>query len=185
MSCQHGIDDLREATTQDIDAIEKVYKSAFPEEESESVTKLAVQLLKDNETSPKIYSFVALLKNTVVGHVSFSPVVDANDVGFRGYILAPLAVQSDYHKHGIGSKLVKHGLEQLTNVGVHAVFVYGDPGYYGRFGFRADIAENTKVDYEVKYPSGWQGLILNDCHHTETGTRNISVHAALCDEELW
>lgn len=177
--------DIRAATTKDIDAIKKVYTSAFPEEESESVTKVTIHLLKDNTTSPKIYSFVALLDNIVVGHISFSPVVDANDVEFRGYILAPLAVQSEYHKKGIGSKLVEHGLKQFSNDGVHSLFVYGDPSYYARFGFRAEIAQNTEVSYELKYPSGWQGLVLNNCYLTETARRNITVHAVLCDEELW
>ena len=181
---------LRKANGDDTLAIKEIYSSAFPENESDSVTKVAISLLEDNNNhdanpSKLCYSLVALRKDTVVGHISFSPVADAHDTNFRGYILAPLAIHSDYQRQGIGSELIKFGFQQLREVGVHMVFVYGDPNYYGRFGFREDLAKHTQVGYDLTYPSGWQGVVLNEYSNDVSTTRKLVFHPALCDKDLW
>jgi putative acetyltransferase len=51
-----------------------------------------------------------------------------------GYHLAPVAVQPEFQRRGIGSDLIQVtlNLPPLIN---EAVFVLGDPAYYERFGF--------------------------------------------------
>ena len=181
---------LRKANQDDTPAIKEIYTSAFPENESDSVTNVAISLLEDcnncDENPSKVcHSLVALRKDTVVGHISFSPVADAHDKDFRGYILAPLAIHLDYQKQGIGSELIKCGLQQLRDVGVHLVFVYGDPNYYGRFGFREDVAKHSHVGYDLTYPSGWQGVVMNEYNSDVSTTRKLVFHSALCDKSLW
>jgi putative acetyltransferase len=51
--------------------------------------------------------------------------------------LSPLAVRPDRQRQGIGAALVRAGLELLADRGVPAVFLEGDPGYYGQWGFVA------------------------------------------------
>jgi len=51
--------------------------------------------------------------------------------------LAPVAVLPDFQKQGIGSALVRTGLEELKNMDCPFVFVLGHPEYYPRFGFVA------------------------------------------------
>lgn len=53
--------------------------------------------------------------------------------------LGPIAVVPGSQRQGIGSGLITRALEQLAAAGLPAVFLYGDPGYYSRFGF-ADAA---------------------------------------------
>lgn len=77
----------------------------------------------------------------IVGHVAFSPVgIVAPDVppvaGWYG--LGPLAVLPAMQGRGIGGALVRHGLARLRTRGAAGVVLVGDPGYYGRFGFRAE-----------------------------------------------
>ncbi len=135
--------------------------SAFPKDESEIVAKIAIELLSEN-TTPQTISLIAETDHSVVGHVAFSPVgIDQNE-NFRAYILAPLAVQTDYQKRRIGSTLIKYGMRQLSAMGVNIVFVYGDPNYYERFGFNADTARNYTTPYKLQYPSGWQAIVLNE-----------------------
>ncbi len=52
-------------------------------------------------------------------------------------ILSPLAVRPRLLGRGIGAALVGRGLEILRVRRVPAVFVEGDPRYYGRLGFVA------------------------------------------------
>ena len=127
------------ATRSDRDAIREVHRSAFGEDEREIVRRIAVDLLSD-ETTPPTVSLVAATGGRFVGHVVFSPVTAAGIEGFQGYILAPLAVLLDHQRRHIGSLLVESGRRQLSAVGTDLVLVYGDPEYYGRSGFRADVA---------------------------------------------
>ena len=50
-------------------------------------------------------------------------------------VLSPLAVVPARQHLGIGSRLVRHGLDALVARGDPLVFLEGAPGYYGRFGF--------------------------------------------------
>jgi putative acetyltransferase len=174
---------VREATTIDRDDIHGINWSAFPESEREIVARLAVDLLGENST-PQTISLVAETDGAVVGHVAFSPVTIVKNESLRGYILAPLAVKPGFQKHGIGSKLVKSGIQQLSRMGVNILFVYGDPEYYGRFGFSAAVAEGFIPPYALQYFFGWQGIVLNEYSSAESAAK-IACVASLCDAALW
>ena len=58
---------------QDSEVIREIYQTAFPEEESAMVAKLAVDLLAE-KTVPEILSLVAREIETTLGHVAFGPV---------------------------------------------------------------------------------------------------------------
>lgn len=82
-------------------------------------------------------SLVATEDDRIVGHVAFSPVtLDGRSEGWFG--LGPVAVVPDRQREGIGSALIEAGLGQLRARGSTGCVVLGDPGYYRRFGFRAD-----------------------------------------------
>ena len=49
----------------------------------------------------------------------------------------PLSVLPVYQGQGVGSALVRHTLPLCREMGFRAVIIYGNPAYYGRFGFRA------------------------------------------------
>jgi putative acetyltransferase len=72
----------------------------------------------------------------VVGHVLFTPVVvERPGAPIAGMGLAPLAVRPDRQRQGIGSWLVRQGLDILRDRGCPFVVVVGHPEYYPRFGF--------------------------------------------------
>lgn len=174
---------IRLATSRDSDAIGQVHLDAFPADEGESVAKLAVELLAEKTQQPVI-SLVAETAGAVVAHVAFSPVTVEGDERFQGHILAPLGVKSDFQKQQLGSRLVEHGIQQLSASGVNVILVYGDPAYYGRFGFSADAAAPYHAPYKLQYPFGWQALVLNQ-HQPERSPVTIRCVAALCDQGLW
>jgi putative acetyltransferase len=88
------------------------------------------------QTCPNLLSLVAEDGNRVVGHILFSPAaVNRSGRAIEGMGLAPLAVLPDRQRGGIGSRLVKRGLEILRGRGCPFVIVLGHPGFYPRFGF--------------------------------------------------
>jgi putative acetyltransferase len=83
-------------------------------------------------------SLVAERKGRVVGHILFSPVrVEGEGGSFTAQGLAPVAVDPDCQRDGIGSALVRAGLDACRAAGHTIVFVLGHPTYYPRFGFEA------------------------------------------------
>jgi len=174
---------IRVATNQDSDNIQRLYLSAFPEGEREIVSKLAIDLLSEN-TTPQTISLVAIIEGAVIGHAAFSPVKIDNNENFQGYILAPIGVNPDYQKRRIGSQLIEHGLQQLSVKGVNVVFVYGDPKYYSRFGFSADAAYQYTTPYMLQYPFGWQAIVLNE-YDLKKPPVAIACVNPLCDPKLW
>ena len=174
---------IRAATNLDRDDIRAVHLCAFSEGEKQMVATLAVDLLSE-ETNRETISLVAESHGTVVGHIAFSPVTIESNKSWIGYILAPLGVKPEYQKCRIGSKLIESGLEQLSGMGVNVVFVYGDPKYYGKFGFSADVASGYSPPYELQYPLGWQAVALNKYDFSES-TARISCVAPLNDPGLW
>jgi len=84
----------------------------------------------------------------------------------------------------MGSLLIGSGMQRLSGMGVDVVLVYGDPGYYGRFGFTVDVAERYVPPYALQYPFGWQGLALSERGIPESSVR-IACAAPLRDPALW
>jgi putative acetyltransferase len=174
---------IRVARSEDGNAIQRLYISAFPEGEGEVVSKIAIDLL-DEKTTPTILSLVAETQGEILGHVAFSPVVVDNLESFHSYILAPLAVKPDYQKRHIGSQLIEQGLQQLSLIGINVVFVYGDPEYYSRFGFSIEAAHQFRPEYKLEYPFGWQAVLLNEAN-LPSAPVIIKCVAPLSDPSLW
>lgn len=82
-------------------------------------------------------SLVAVREGRVVGHIFFSPVtVGSGARAWEAIGLAPMAVEPEWQKRGIGSDLVRVGLATCRAIRRPVVFVLGHPEYYPRFGFR-------------------------------------------------
>ena len=113
---------IRLAQEIDLDSILKVIETAFSDEEKKVIINL-VQELHQETTSPSIKSLVAEVDNQVIGYVSFSPIFLKSDSNFSGYILAPLAVSPEHQKQGVGTILIKSGIDMLTQDGVGALLV--------------------------------------------------------------
>jgi putative acetyltransferase len=174
---------IRTATKHDAEAIRDIHLYAFPDGESERIAKLAVDLLLE-ESTPPILSLVAEADCGIVGHVAFSPVAIDGNHDFQGYILAPLAVRPGHQKQGIGSQLVAEGMRRQSETNACVLLVYGDPEFYGRFGFRADVAEPFIPPHELMYPFGWQGFMLRE-RGSEINPAGIRCVSSLRDPSLW
>ena len=174
---------IRLAQETDLDSILSVVETAFSDEESKVIMNLA-QDLSIETTSPSIKSLIAEIDNQVIGYVSYSPIFLKSASGISGYILAPLAVSSEHQKQGVGSNLINAGIDMLTKDGVGVLLVYGDPAYYGKFGFKEEIGHSFVPPYTLQYPFGWTGMMLNDSPVPEQPIQFDCV-AGLSKPELW
>lgn len=95
-------------------------------------------------------SLVAAARHHVVGHILFSPVtVETSGPAIAALGLGPMAVSPDWQRRGIGSSLVKAGLEECVTRGCEIVVVLGHPHFYPRFGFRPAHLLGLRSEYAV------------------------------------
>jgi putative acetyltransferase len=117
-------------------AVRRVVEAAFVGEPV--VGELVDALRRSPDWIPGL-SFVAERAGDVVGHILFTrSLLDAAPRLVDVLVLSPVSVNPAFQRHGIGSALIRHGLEAVRQRGDEPlVFLEGDPRYYSRLGFEA------------------------------------------------
>ena len=129
--------DIRTETPGDIPGIRLVEAEAFPTHaEADLVDRL-------REDGSAILSLIAVLDRQVIGHAMFSRMQEP-----RGSLgLGPVAVLAARRRRGVAAGLIREGLSRVNADRWAAVFVLGDPAYYGRFGFSASLTAGFNSPY--------------------------------------
>lgn len=73
--------------------------------------------------------------------------------------LGPISVLPEYQRKGIGGKLIEHTKKLAQKMGFRAIFLYGDPAYYGRQGFLPAEQFNIRTADQM-YAAALQALPL-------------------------
>jgi putative acetyltransferase len=133
---------VRPETPADYSAIASLTQTAF------NSTAEVTLINTIRQQYPQHIALVAEQHGNIVGHILFSPVSLASVPEAKLMALAPMAVSNVLQHQGIGSALVRAGLELCRQQGVAAVVVLGHPGYYPRFGF------NPASQFNIRCP--WQ-----------------------------
>jgi len=134
---------IRAERKADTVAIQAVNESAF---ETPAEAGLVSAL---REQARPLVSLVAEVDGAIVGHIMFSPVFLSGHPDLEIMGLAPMAVVPERQREGIGSALVRAGLEECRRLGFGAVVVLGHPEYYSRFGFSPSVHFGIGCQYDV------------------------------------
>ena len=93
-------------------------------------------------------SLVACEASGVVGHILFTATrIMGRQLRVAG--LGPMAVTPARQHSGIGSELVRRGLDACRREGYEAVVVVGHPEYYPRFGFQRGSRFGLRCEFVV------------------------------------
>jgi len=136
---------IRQETPSDIAAIHDANKQAFDGREAEAGLVDAIR--KSENFIPEL-SLVAEENGQILGHILFSRIyIETENGQLPALALAPMAVLPEYQKQGIGSHLVRRGLEECKQLGHAIVIVLGHTDYYPRFGFSASLAKSLECPF--------------------------------------
>jgi putative acetyltransferase len=145
---------ITKATPSDLNDVLRIETEAFGHSKE---SNLVNGLLNDDSAKP-LLSLLAIYDDKADGHILFTKVrITGNEDELSAMILAPLAILPDAQGKGVGGKLIKQGLAQLSESKVDLVFVLGHPGYYPRFGFKPAGARGFDAPYPIpaKDASAW------------------------------
>jgi len=93
-------------------------------------------------------SLVAEEQGRLIGHVMFSEAVIRTEGGeIVALALGPVGVIPERQGRGVGSALIREGLDLCAHAGHRVVVLLGHPDYYPRFGFSAERAGNLSSAY--------------------------------------
>lgn len=143
--------EIRPEKAEDAQAIRRVTDAAFEFNLHSSGTEGAIiEALR--EAGALVVSLVATIDHEVVGHIAFSPVtIDGQDLGWFG--LGPVSIRPDLQGQGIGSALIREGLQRLKQAEAAGCVLLGDPHFYQRFGFENDAGlryEGAPAEYFMR-----------------------------------
>ena len=130
---------IRHARPADHGVIAKINTLAFGQpDEADLIVRLRAE-------GDMMFELVAEDADQLEGHILFSRLWAGN--GRLYAALAPMAVRPDRQGAGLGSALVRAGLESAREFGACGVLVLGHPAYYPRFGFSAETAAKVRAPY--------------------------------------
>ena len=135
---------IRPEKPEDVAAIRQVNEEAFGgQNEADIIEKL-------RSRQAFTLSLVATRTDKVIGHILFSPVtIESESESYAALGLGPVAVLPPYQNKGIGSQLVRTGIEICRKAGHEVIVLVGHPTYYPRFGFLRASTYDLKCEYDV------------------------------------
>ena len=151
---------VRDERPEDVAAVRDVVHRAFGQKDEADLVE------RIRHAAAATVALVALPSNTddsdrgrIVGHILFSPVTITGGLHIPAVGLAPLAVQPEQQRRGIGTALVAAGLDRCRALDIHVVVVLGHPEYYPRFGFQPAQQLGLSSEYDVP-PEAFMALEL-------------------------
>ena len=134
--------DIRQETPADITGIRHVEQQAFQRTTEADLVDLCRRRGKVS------LSLVAVNSGGITGHILFTPVtLEPQRESLRGLGLRPIAVLPECQRSGIGSQLMRAGLELCREGGHDFIVLLGNPAYYSRFGFKPAKSYGLSSDY--------------------------------------
>jgi len=153
---------IRAENEKDFEEINKLVIRSFTEGTDYSDGTDVVALIKeirDGQYYIPELSLVAEINGKIVGHFMFSHFPLSTTAKKADYdrsikktetvMLAPVSVHADYFRQGVGSTMIKLGIEKVKEKDYKGIQVEGNPAFYNTLGFI------TSSKYNIYPTSGW------------------------------
>lgn len=130
----------------------KVFSNSANKQEGKIVGNLSLKLAKiiDEEN---VIGIEGIINNKIVAYIFLTKLIYQENCSV--YLLAPVAVDSNYQKKGIGKKIIKYAIKFLKKKNVDLLMTYGDPKYYSKTGFKKTKVSLIQAPYRLSQPIGW------------------------------
>jgi predicted N-acetyltransferase YhbS len=174
---------IRKSTSDDLSQILALQHQAFGEKEGGEVATLVQDLLRDNTAKP-LLSLVAVSKKQIVGYILFTTAhIDNTDK--KAVVLAPLAVNPQKQRQGIGTQLILTGCGILKKLATHLVFVLGHTSYYPKFGFKPAIPLGFDAPYILEPQNQDAWMVKTLTHNAKNLSGKVKCALTMDKAKYW
>jgi len=101
-----------------------VFTDSEGQEEGDLIGNLAFELQETTDPGD-IYGFIAKDGEIIIGCIFFTRI--RFETPINAFILAPVAIATQYQRQGLGQRLINYGIDYLKRENVKLVITYGDP----------------------------------------------------------
>lgn len=128
---------IRHEKTEQYHEMESLVRDAFWDKYTPGCREhLLVHKLRNSPVLHQELSFAAEYGGELAGGIWYADASLKTQNGIMPVLtMGPVAVAPRFQNCGIGSALIRSTLELAEKSAAPAVLIYGDPGYYSRFGF--------------------------------------------------
>ncbi len=129
---------LRQETPADHRGAENLTREAFWNRYAPGcVEHYLLHTMRDSRAFIAELDTVAEVDGQIVGNIVYTEAKILGDNGqwYPVISFGPVAVLPEFQGQGIGGRLIEHTIRRAKEMGYRAILIYGDPDFYGRFGF--------------------------------------------------
>lgn len=142
---------IRQETSKDHDEVLEVVKSAFGELAMSDKTEhlLVERIRKSPEYVPEL-SLVAILDQSIIGHVILSKVKIIGEQGpHPSLALAPISVMPKAQGKGVGGHLIEAAHTTARHLGYRSIIVLGHARYFPKFGYQRASSFGISLPFDA------------------------------------
>ncbi len=142
---------IRQEQKDDYETVYRFVQTAFETARVKDGTEqeLVNKLRESDRYIPEL-ALIAEEQGRMIGYLMLTKTSITNADGeHEALVLAPIAVAMEHRNAGIGSELMRAGMEKATAMGFKAIFLAGDTAFYTRFGFVPAIRHGIKCNLEI------------------------------------
>lgn len=136
-----------------------------------------VHRMRNHTDFIKELSFVVEVDEKVVGAIFYthSNIIQKDGSNFKTISFGPVFIHPDYHRKGIGRKLITHSINKAKELGFKVITTLGYPYHYKPYVFLGGKNYNISMP-DMKFYTGLLVLPLQ-----EDALKNISGYAIFSD----
>lgn len=134
-----------------------VFTASEGEDEGKLIGKLVSELSSEIDNQ-EIICLGTYEEDSIIGSIFFTRLWFNEAI--QVYMLAPVAVNTEHQRKGVGQALINYGLDELKQRGVEITVTYGDPSFYSKVGFQALSETVIQAPLKLSMPFGWIGQSL-------------------------
>lgn len=130
---------LREETQEDFEAVLDFVEGVFKQTDISDgrIERALISEIRESKYYvPKLTQILEDDNGTIVGYYMFSKFPIGGKFEDRVLLLAPIAISTARQKQGLGTMMMKHGIELAKKLGYAGIVLVGHADYYPRFGFK-------------------------------------------------
>jgi predicted N-acetyltransferase YhbS len=128
---------LRLEEEKDYRAVENLTREAFWNVYKPGASEhLILRNMRNSDVFVRELDFIAIFDHAIAGNIVYAKTKVIHTTREHEVLtFGPLSVLPKYQKNGIGRALIEHTIAKSKEAGFEAIIIYGNPVYYGRFGF--------------------------------------------------